>query len=123
MASKRTPNMRLKKAKKPTGVGREQKAKLFRMRTGTPNQMGDVRVFFTDGLLRRSAIEFLNSHYEWCRRFNHAGITRIEEACAAVEAMRDLDWQPGMPYPEVRCPVDDYSGLVLVVQMWKVPNG
>ncbi len=108
---KATRPKKLTRAPKPTKVGSVDRIKPYALATGTPNEMNDqiqagklrdgkwvelepklpdgkaADRFMSEAAAKAAAVKFLEDKIPWCKRFNMAGIKRIEDA---VQEVRDM---------------------------------
>ena len=123
---------------KVAGVGKLKKVKItadpklkqFRLRMGTPNEMGEVIAVATEAKVRSDIIKNLRTvHQPWCKRFNNAGIKAIDGLVldltnSAIHLGKNDPTRPKLPGCQynagdrIQACIDERYGIVVAYEFW-----
>lgn len=111
----RKPNYGPGKLKKVAKVAGAPKVSQFKMRIGTPNELGEAVGYSTESKLRQTVGNLLKGYWtHWCERYNNAGLEAIGVALDRLGQMTIT-----MEHKRLEVVTDERYGIVVVFEFWK----
>lgn len=87
----------------------------YRLRMGTPNQLGEEQKFKSEGPLRAAIVHNLRSiHQPWLERYNVAGVKLVGEILEELSNTTITSERKRIS----RC-IDEHYGVTVVYEFWK----
>jgi len=98
------------------------KIKSYHFTFGTPNEPSEPRSYVAEGSMRDAMVEKLEEWRPFARRYDHAGVGRINTAVERLRmcTVRGWRWSPSTPEPDhVDCLIDEHTDTILRLRYWK----